>query len=94
VEDEEAVRDIVSRLLAKAGYQVFAAPHPAEALRKCRDDGLACDVLLTDVIMPGVSDTKLSAELRRDHPGLPLLFMSGYTSGPRPPARNCPPTRG
>ncbi|MDI6102237.1 PAS domain S-box protein [Actinoplanes sp. NEAU-A12] len=90
VEDEEAVRDIVCRLLAKAGYQVFAAPHPAEALRMCRDDALAFDVLLTDVIMPGMSGTQLSAELRRDRPGLPVLFMSGYTSGPAPGGQEMP----
>ncbi len=90
VEDEEQVRDIVCRLLRKAGYRVFAAPHPAEALRMCRDDGLEFDVLLTDVIMPGMSGTQLCAELRRDRPGLPVLFMSGYTSGPAPGGQEMP----
>ncbi|GIF02689.1 hybrid sensor histidine kinase/response regulator [Actinoplanes siamensis] len=90
VEDEAAVRDIVSRLLMKAGYQVFSAPHPAEALRLCRDEALAFDVLLTDVIMPGMSGTQLAAELRRDRPGLPVLFMSGYTSGPAPGGQELP----
>ncbi|GAA4604910.1 PAS domain S-box-containing protein [Actinoplanes octamycinicus] len=90
VEDEEQVRDIVCRLLRKAGYRVFAAPHPAEALRMCRDDGLAFDVLLTDVIMPGMSGTQLAAELRRDRPDLPVLFMSGYTSGPAPGGQEMP----
>jgi PAS domain S-box-containing protein len=90
VEDEEQVRDIVCRLLRKAGYQVFAAPHPAEALRMCREGGLAFDVLLTDVIMPGMSGTQLTAELRRDRPGLPVLFMSGYTSGPAPGGQELP----
>ncbi|AEV83064.1 histidine kinase [Actinoplanes sp. SE50] len=90
VEDEEMVRDIVCRLLVKAGYQVFAAPHPAEALRMCRDEALAFDVLLSDVIMPGMSGTQLAAELRRDRPGLPVLFMSGYTSGPAPGGQELP----
>jgi PAS domain S-box-containing protein len=90
VEDEEQVRDIVCRLLRKAGYRVFAAPHPTEALRMCRDDGLDFDVLLTDVIMPGMSGTQLCAELRRDRPGLPVLFMSGYTSGPAPGGQEMP----
>ncbi|BCY10593.1 hypothetical protein L3i22_056810 [Actinoplanes sp. L3-i22] len=90
VEDEEQVRDIVCRLLRKAGYQVFSAPHPAEALRMCRNDGLAFDVLLTDVIMPGMSGTQLAAELRADRPGLPVLFMSGYTSGPAPGGQELP----
>lgn len=90
VEDEEQVRDIVCRLLRKAGYRVFAAPHPAEALRMCRDDGLEFDVLLSDVIMPGMSGTQLCAELRRDRPDLPVLFMSGYTSGPAPGGQELP----
>ena len=90
VEDEEAVRDIVCRLLRKAGYEVFPAPHPAEALRMCREDALGFDVLLTDVIMPGMSGTQLAAELRGDRPGLPVLFMSGYTSGPAPGGQEMP----
>ncbi|MFC7528526.1 PAS domain-containing protein [Actinoplanes sp. GCM10030250] len=91
VEDEDAVRDIVCRLLGKSGYQVFSAPHPAEALRMCREDQLAFDVLLTDVIMPGMSGTQLAAALRADRPGLPVLFMSGYTSGPAPGGQELPP---
>lgn len=91
VEDEEQVRDIVCRLLRKAGYRVFAAPHPAEALRMCREDALDFDVLLTDVIMPGMSGTQLAAELRKDRPSLPVLFMSGYTSGPAPGGQELPP---
>ncbi|MBG0565024.1 hybrid sensor histidine kinase/response regulator [Actinoplanes aureus] len=90
VEDEEAVRDIVCRLLGKAGYQVFSAPNPAAALDMCRDDNLTFDVLLTDVIMPGMSGTQLAAELRRDRPDLPVLFMSGYTSGPAPGGQELP----
>jgi PAS domain S-box-containing protein len=90
VEDEEAVRDIVCRLLGKAGYQVFSAPNPAAALDMCRDDHLTFDVLLTDVIMPGMSGTQLAAELRRDRPDLPVLFMSGYTSGPAPGGQELP----
>ncbi|WP_229074187.1 PAS domain-containing sensor histidine kinase [Actinoplanes sp. DH11] len=91
VEDEEAVRDIVCRLLRKAGYVVAAAPHPAEALRMCREDGLTFDMLLSDVIMPGMSGTQLAAELRRERPDLPVLFMSGYTSGPAPGGQAMPP---
>ena len=90
VEDEEAVRDIVCRLLGKAGYQVHSAPNPAEALRMCRVERIGYDALLTDVIMPGMSGTQLAAELRRDRPGLPVLFMSGYTSGPAPGGQELP----
>ncbi|BBH67414.1 hypothetical protein ACTI_40990 [Actinoplanes sp. OR16] len=91
VEDEEAVRDIVCRLLRKAGYEVAAAPNPHEALRMYREENLTFDMLLSDVIMPGMSGTQLAAELRRDRPDLPVLFMSGYTSGPAPGGQAMPP---
>jgi CheY-like chemotaxis protein len=52
--------------------------------------GLHIDVLLSDVIMPGMSGTQLAAELRRDRPELPVLFMSGYTSGPAPGGQEIP----
>ncbi|WP_433830118.1 PAS domain-containing protein [Actinoplanes sp. CA-015351] len=90
VEDEEAVRAIVCRLLGKAGYEVASAPHPQEALRMYREEGLTFDMLLSDVIMPGMSGTQLAAELRKDRPDLPVLFMSGYTSGPAPGGQAIP----
>ncbi|GAA0489968.1 hypothetical protein Ade02nite_24570 [Paractinoplanes deccanensis] len=90
VEDEDGVRDIVCRILRKAGYEVHAAGDPLEALRRCREEELRFDALLTDVIMPGMSGTQLAAELRRTRPGLPVLFMSGYTSGPAPGGQEIP----
>ncbi|MEV4346873.1 response regulator [Actinoplanes sp. NPDC049596] len=91
VEDEDGVRDIVCRILRKAGYEVHAAPDPIEALRRCREEQLHFDALLTDVIMPGMSGTQLAAELRRTRPGLPVLFMSGYTNGTSPGGQELPP---
>ncbi|XVV13863.1 response regulator [Actinoplanes sp. CA-131856] len=90
VEDEDGVRDIVCRILRKAGYVVHAAGDPLEALRMCREDNLTFDALLSDVIMPGMSGTQLAAELRRTRPDLPVLFMSGYTSGPAPGGQELP----
>jgi PAS domain S-box-containing protein len=91
VEDEDGVRDIVCRILKKAGYDVHAAGDPQEALKMCLDGNLHVDALLSDVIMPGMSGTQLAAELRRTRPGLPVLFMSGYTSGPKPGGQELPP---
>ncbi|MDY7083954.1 MAG: response regulator [Actinomycetota bacterium] len=90
VEDEDGVRDIVCRILRRAGYDVRAAPDPATALEMCREGGLEMDALVTDIIMPGMSGTQLAAELRRARPGLPVLFMSGYTSGPAPGGQELP----
>jgi PAS domain S-box-containing protein len=91
VEDEDAVRDIVCRILRKAGYQVRSAPDPQQALKLCMEEPLQLDALLTDVIMPGMSGTQLAAELHRSRPDLPVLFMSGYTSGPAPGGQELPP---
>jgi signal transduction histidine kinase/ActR/RegA family two-component response regulator len=90
VEDEDGVRDIVGRILKKAGYNVYAAGDPQEALKLCLDGNLHVDALLSDVIMPGLSGTQLAAELRKNRPGLPVLFMSGYTSGPKPGGQELP----
>ena len=90
VEDEDAVRDIVCRTLVKAGYQVQAAADPQQALRLCLDGSLVVDALLTDIIMPGMSGTRLAAELRQQRPDLPVLFMSGYTNGPTPGGHELP----
>jgi PAS domain S-box-containing protein len=90
VEDEDGVRDIVSRILTKAGYEVLAAGDPNEALKLCLDGTLQLDALLSDVIMPGMSGTQLAAELHRTRPDLPVLFMSGYTSGPAPGGQELP----
>ncbi|GIM95769.1 hybrid sensor histidine kinase/response regulator [Paractinoplanes toevensis] len=91
VEDEEGVRDIVCRILTKAGYEVFAAADPQEALHRCLEGGLQVDALLSDVIMPGMSGTQLAASMRKARPELPVLFMSGYTSGPAPGGQELPP---
>jgi PAS domain S-box-containing protein len=90
VEDEDAVRDIVCRILVKAGYQVRAAASPRQAIEFHRD-GTHFDALLSDVIMPGMSGTQLAAELRRDRPDLPVLLMSGYTNGTAPGGQELPP---
>ncbi|GIF00580.1 response regulator [Paractinoplanes rishiriensis] len=91
VEDEDGVRDIVCRILSKAGYEVRAAGDPHSALKLCLDPDLHVDALVSDVIMPGMSGTQMVAELRRGRPGLPVLFMSGYTSGPAPGGQELPP---
>jgi CheY-like chemotaxis protein len=91
VEDEQAVREIVGRILTKAGYRVHSAADPQQALKMCLEESLIVDALLTDIIMPGMSGTQLAAELRNHRPDLPVLFMSGYTNGPTPGGQQLPP---
>jgi signal transduction histidine kinase len=79
VDDEEPVRRIVADLLADSGHEVLVAASGAEAaaiLARREDVALA----LVDLTMPGVPGEQVAAELRRLAPGLPLVFMSGYSA--------------
>lgn len=76
VEDEFQVRDLAQRLLARAGYRVLACESGDAALVVAQDARL--DLVLSDVIMPGLPVPELVARLRRTRPGLPVLLMSGY----------------
>jgi PAS domain S-box-containing protein len=90
VEDEDAVRHIMLRQLDRSGYRVREVADPIEALRVFAADPQCFDILLTDVVMPGMSGTQLAGRLRELRPDLPVLFMSGYTSGPAPGGHELP----
>lgn len=79
VEDDGAVRRLATAALAKFGYVVLAASTGDEALKIADQQGDAIDLLLTDVIMPGISGPKLVTTLRERSPQLKAVFMSGYT---------------
>jgi CheY-like chemotaxis protein len=77
-EDDDSTRSVVNRVLQRAGYQVLLAPDGVQALRIVESHASAIDLLLTDVIMPGLSGPQLSARAHEHAPHLPVLFMSGY----------------
>ncbi len=81
VEDEAPVRSITRQLLQRNGYTVLEASdgQTALALVDAAQHGRHVDLLLTDVIMPGMSGRELAAELMARRPALRVLFMSGYT---------------
>lgn len=81
VEDNDAIRNVVERILRGAGYQVLAAANGADALQLCAQTDTAIDLLLTDVVMPAMSGPELADRLRETYPGrrLEVLFTSGYT---------------
>ncbi|MBL9038421.1 MAG: response regulator, partial [Archangium sp.] len=81
VEDEEQVRLVAARVLTRAGYTVIGAASPAEALRLCAEGPVAFDLVLSDVIMPGIDGPALAERLKVGRPGMKILFMSGYTGG-------------
>ncbi|MDF2772186.1 MAG: Blue-light-activated protein [Geminicoccaceae bacterium] len=78
VEDEEAVRLIVRRVLQEQGYDMIEARDGHEALRVCAQRGDEIDLVLSDVIMPGMGGRQLARALAATRPNLPVLFMSGY----------------
>jgi PAS domain S-box-containing protein len=80
VEDEPAVRDMTQAALQRQGYTVLPAASGAEALRIARANQGVINVVLTDVVMPGMSGPQLVEQLREEQPRLAALFMSGYTS--------------
>jgi PAS domain S-box-containing protein len=79
VEDEQMVRILAKKVLEKQGYKVIehAAAEPALINLEEHDDTI--DLLLTDVIMPGINGKKLFEKLKEKRPNLKVLFMSGYT---------------
>jgi PAS domain S-box-containing protein len=79
VEDEIAVRVLVRRVLDRAGYRVFEAASGPDALALLERINTPIDILLTDVVMPGMSGRVLADQLCARIPSLRVLFMSGYT---------------
>ena len=79
VEDEPMLRDLTRRVLMEAGFSVLEAANAAQALEFAGRPEVDLDLLLTDVVMPGMSGVELADTLRRRLPGLRVLLMSGYT---------------
>jgi nitrogen-specific signal transduction histidine kinase len=78
VDDAEAVRMLVSRMLERRGYTVLVASSADEALR-IFERNASIDVVLTDAVMPGASGPELTTQLMKRHPNLKVIFMSGYS---------------
>ena len=78
VEDEPAVRNVTREALELGGYRVLAADGPIAATDIARDEANAIDLLLTDVVMPGMNGPELARLVRELRPELVTLFMTGY----------------
>ena len=81
VEDEAAVREAAKRMLRKYGFTVVEAKNGDDALMLWEREASAIDIVLTDVVMPGMGGADLARTLRASRPGLRVVFMSGYTQG-------------
>jgi CheY-like chemotaxis protein len=79
VEDEDALRGLGREVLEAHGYTVLDAASGSEALCVLAEHAGPLHLLVTDVIMPGMSGRVLAEHVRRERPGTPLVYMSGYT---------------
>jgi PAS domain S-box-containing protein len=78
VEDEEIVRKVTLKLLCKQGYSVFAVENGASALDFCRKHTGTIDLMITDVVMPGMNGNELAKQMLKIRPELAVLYISGY----------------
>jgi PAS domain S-box-containing protein len=83
VEDESGVRKIAKMALEQQGYVVLEAVCGSDALAIAEDDNQVIDLLLTDIIMPGMNGRELADLLRQRRPNLPIMYMSGYHEDPQ-----------
>jgi PAS domain S-box-containing protein len=79
VEDEDSVRELARIVLTKLGYTVLPASNASEALLLAEDRSRRIDLLMTDVVMPGMNGRELAEKLLHLRPELKVLFSSGYT---------------
>ncbi len=79
VEDDQALRDLVQSILASCGYSVVAPKDSQEAQIICEQRAPSLHLLLTDVVMPGISGRALAQTILSRNPAAKVLFMSGYT---------------
>jgi signal transduction histidine kinase/CheY-like chemotaxis protein len=91
VEDETPVREVARRALTAAGYRVLEAADGAEALRRWESDPSAVDLVVTDMVLPGMTGRDLISELLRRRAGLRVIIMSGYTGETYPALEILPP---
>jgi CheY-like chemotaxis protein len=79
VEDEDSVRRTIKRTLERAGYDVLEASNGEKALELAANYAEPIDVVVTDVMMPGMNGREFADAILLTHPGLGVVFMSGYT---------------
>ena len=79
VEDDPAVRRMSAEALRSAGYHVLVAPSAADALRLAENLKTRLDLLLTDVVMPGMTGAELANQFHYRYPNVRILYMTGYT---------------
>jgi two-component system cell cycle sensor histidine kinase/response regulator CckA len=82
VEDEPAVRHAARRFLEEHGYRILEAANASDALRLCNDHDDSIDLVVTDVVMPGMSGHELARRIGESKPEMRVLYLSGYVDHP------------
>jgi PAS domain S-box-containing protein len=88
VEDEAAVREAARRILQSAGYEVLTAASGEEALALAAARAAPIDLLLSDIVMPGISGHELARRISTARPAIRVVYMSGYSAEPIARASN------
>jgi two-component system cell cycle sensor histidine kinase/response regulator CckA len=78
VDDEEPILVVASEILSYLGYSVLTSPSGEEAV-KCLQGGAKPDVVLLDIVMPGMNGIQTMRKLREIEPGIPILVSTGYS---------------
>ncbi|GAA5051630.1 ATP-binding protein [Erythrobacter westpacificensis] len=81
VEDEDMVRAVAERALARQGYTIVTASDGDEGLEIVQSGKHEFDLVVSDVVMPSMDGPAMAREIRKTNPDLPILFMSGYAEG-------------
>jgi hypothetical protein len=82
VDDEPGVRSVVCRMLERAGFEAVQTDSGAAALAALERADVPFDLLLTDLVMPGMHGRELIARVRRARPAMPVVCMTGYAGDP------------
>jgi len=78
VEDERAVRSVIAGFLQEGGFRVLEAASGREALAQLAKTAMRPDLLMTDLVMPDMGGAALAELIVTAHPGLPVIYMTGY----------------
>ena len=81
VDDEDIVRALVTRALREAGYGVIQAQHGAAAIALLDSQGRSIDLVISDLVMPGVTGLSLLETVTQHHPRTPVILVSGFATG-------------
>jgi two-component system cell cycle sensor histidine kinase/response regulator CckA len=82
IEDETAVRQMLTRVLSREGYELLVASNGREAAALSAEEIASIDLLISDLVMPGANGVDVASELRSRAPHLEVLFMSGSADHP------------